>query len=428
MKNIKILSKTPSKMLCLVTLALVAVGAQAETARLLPVADGDLVAPSLTAASKAGIAVAPGIPGVSREAVSFTFPVEANTALASAPAPYETRSLEYFVEVSAAELRAGATIYTTAPNALVRINPSASEQLKGGAAELAVLPSSLVIRTAAGDELRAADATSQLVDAEQMKATGVPFAAGTTAFRLSPAVGVGALTLSAPDLRSDATYAIHVFDKESDAVLSLQAAAMDFFHGQDLRIHAHFEDAAGRFATDQVQGFVTSPSGDAWPVSWAAGDRGQMSASLPLDAIQGAGPGLWELHMAASGDRDGLTVMRNATTAFAVHVPTAALNGDVRVLRQRGLTIDLGVSVAEAGRYEVRGVIFGTDTSGALVPFAAAHSANWLQEDGHLTLSVEADLLRQAGVRAPYEVRDLRLMDQGRMGVLHRQARGIEIR
>ncbi len=424
MKSIKPFCKT----LSLLTLALVAVGAQAETARLLPVADGDLVAPSLGAVSKAGVAVAPGLPGVSREAVTFTFPVGADTALAAAPAPYETRSREYFVEVSAAELRAGATIYTTAPNALVRINPAASEQLRGGAAELAVDPSSLVIRTAAGDQLRAADATRQLVDAEQMKATGVPFAAGTTAFRLSPSVGIGALTVAAPDLRSDATYAIHVFDVESDAVLSLRAAAMDFFHGQDLRIHAHFEDAAGRFATDQAQGFVTSPSGDAWPVRWTAGEHGLMSASLPLDAVQGAGQGLWELHMAAAGERDGLTVMRNATTAFAVHVPTAALNGDVRVLRQQGLAIELGVSVAEAGRYEVRGMIFGTDASGALVPFAAAHSANWLNEDGHLTLGVEADLLRQAGVHAPFEVRDLRLMDQGRMGVLHRQARGLEIR
>ena len=419
------------KTFCIVSLALVAFGAQAETARMLPVADGDLVAPALQADAKVGLSAAGAVatvPGVSHDAVSFTFPVAADTALAAAPTPFETRSREYFVEVTGAELRAGTTIFTTAPNALVRINPAAAEQVKGAAAELAIAPSSLVIRTAAGDELRAADATSQLVDAEQIKATGVPFAAGTTAFRLSPSVGVGALTLAAPDLRSNATYAIHVFDVKSNAVLSLSAAAMDFFHSQDLRINARFEDAAGSFGADHVQGFVTSPSGDAWPVSWTLGDRGQMSATLPLDAVQGAGQGLWELHMAAAGERDGLTVMRNATTAFAVHLPTAALNGEVTVARGQGLSLELGVSVAEAGRYEARGVLFGTDASGAMVPFAAAHSANWLSEDGHLTLSVEADLLRQADVRAPFEVRDLRLLDQGRMGVLHRQARGIEIR
>ena len=98
-----------------------------------------------------------------------------------------------------------------------------------------------------------------------------------------------------------------------------------------------------------------------------------------------------------------------------------------RVQRAR-VAVDLGVDVAGPGRYEVRGIVYGTDRAGNLVPFAAAHSAAWLDAAGSLTLTVEPKLLREAGVRAPFEIRDLRLLDQGRMGVLHRQARGIEIR
>lgn len=401
-------------------LALVAAGAQAEN--LLPAADTDLVAgaPTSIAANKAML------PGVSRDAASFTFPIAADTQIASAPTPSETRSLEYFVEVDAAQLRSGATIYTTAPGALVRINPAAAEQRLGKAAGLALDPASLVIRTAAGDTFAAGEGTSLLVDAAQMKATGVPFAAGTTAFRLAPEVGVGAITVAAPGLRSDATYAIHVFDRESDAVLALKAASMDFFHGQDLRIDARFEDAAGAFAADRLQGFVTAPSGDAWPVDLRQGVDG-IRAAMPLDAVRGAGPGLWELHMAARGDRDGLTVMRNASTAFAVHLPTAALTGKAEIRLDQGLEIEIAVDVGTPGRYEVRGVIFGTDASGASVPFATTHSADWLEADGTLTLTVEPSLLREAGVRAPFEVQDLRLLDQGRMGVLHRQALGLVI-
>lgn len=365
------------------------------------------------------------IPGVSRDAVSFTFPLDAQAVSLTAATPYEARSREYFVEVDAADLRAGVELFTTAPGALVRINPAAGVAAKAEAPT--VDPASLVIRTAAGDAFTAGKGMSLLADAEQMKATGVPFVAGTTAFRLSPEVGVGSLVVAAPGLESEARYAVHVFDAQSDTVLSLQASGLDFFHGQEVRVNARFEDAAGAFAADFADGFVVAPNGRAWDVQWTADRHGGLSAALPLDALAGAGQGLWQVHMAARGDRDGLTVIRNASTSFAAHLPTAALTGEVRMGKAMGLAVELGVAVASPGRYEVRGVVFGTDAAGQMVPFAAAHSANWLDADGSLTLTVEPQLLRDAGVGAPFEVRDLRLLDQGRMGVLHRQARGLVI-
>ena len=396
-----------SKTLCFTAMALVAVGAHAENARLLAPAGGDLVSTELVAGVQKAMA-----PGVSREAVTFTYALDPASEIRSEVVPTVTRSKEYFVEVGADELRRGAAVYTTAPGALIRINPAASEQMKGRAATQALDPSQLVVRTAAGDEVAAERAMSRLVGAEQMKATGVPFAAGTTAFRLAPEVGVGTITIAAPGLKSNAVYAIHVFDKESDVVLSMGSASADYFHGQDMAVSARFEDAAGSFEADSMQGFVTAPGGQAWPVSFAATRDGEFHAELPLDAAAGAGPGLWELHMVARGERDGLTVMRNASTAFAAHVPTAALNGTVRLHKTAGLAVELGVEVAAAGRYEIRGVVYGTNAAGELVPFAAAHSADWLDASGSLRLTVEPGLIRDAGVGAPFEVRDLRLLDQ----------------
>lgn len=410
-----------SKTLCLTAMALVAVGAHAENARLLTPAAGDLVSTELVAGVQKAMA-----PDVSHEAVTFTYALDPANEIRSEAAPSVTRSKEYFVEVGGDELRRGAAIYTTAPGALVRINPAVSEQMKGRAAALAIDPSQLVVRTAAGDEMAADRAMSRLVDAEQMKATGVPFAAGTTAFRLAPEVGVGTITIAAPGLKSNAVYAVHVFDKESDVVLAMGSRSADYFHGQAMAVDARFEDAAGSFDADTMEGFVTAPGGQAWPVSFVTRD-GEFHAELPLDAAAGAGPGLWELHMVARGERDGLTVMRNASTAFAAHVPTAALDGTVRLHKTAGLSVELGVEVAAAGRYEIRGVVYGTNAAGALVPFAAAHSADWLDTSGSLRLTVEPGLMRDAGVGSPFEVRDLRLLDQGRMGVLHRQARGLTI-
>lgn len=397
--------------------------ADAQSAQLLPLGAGDLAARSLIGPDVAARAVAQPA-GVSRQPVTFTY------ALAEAPAlsearPYRAVSREYFVDVDAEQLRRGVRIFTTAPGALVRLHPAASELSRGRVQ--AVAPADLRIITAAGERLGAQRAMETLAGAADLRATGVPFAQGTTAFRLAPAAGAGALTLVAPKLQAQGSYSLHVFDRGSDAELSLRASSSDVFHGDVLTFAADLRDSRGTIAVERMEGFAVAAGGKAWPVTFEPGEQGGFQASLPVDALAGAGPGLWELHMVAQGSRGGLTVMRNAVTSFSAALPTAALDGRVTRRTDAGLKIDIGVRVAAPGRYEVRGVLFGTNSKGRLVAFAAAHSADWLSDDDTLTLEAEPALLQKAGVTAPFEVRDLRLMDQGRMGLLHRQANAISV-
>jgi len=89
--------------LILVAAALLAVPAVAadQSARLAPLQNVDLAASELVEIfDKAR-------PDVSREDVSFTFPMTADKALELRPAPFEAASREYFVDVSGAELRRG---------------------------------------------------------------------------------------------------------------------------------------------------------------------------------------------------------------------------------------------------------------------------------------------------------------------------------
>ncbi|MEM8933682.1 MAG: hypothetical protein AAGE94_21005, partial [Acidobacteriota bacterium] len=237
---------------------------------------------------------------------------------------------------------------------------------------------------------------------------------------------VGAIRLAAPDVDAG-RFPINVFDKESDAVLALAADRLDYHHGDALTIEARFADAAGAFAADVVEGYVVSPAGSAWPVTFVLSDSGSgtYAASLSIDAREW-GQGLWEAHVVARADRGGQHVIRNASTAFGAHLATAGLTGMVEVDRGRaGLRLGFDIEVGTAGRYEVRGVLFGTDRNGELRPMAAGHAADWLEVDGTLTLEFDAALFRGKGLGAPFELRDLRLLDQGRMGVLHRQARGL---
>ena len=419
-------SKTILLLTILAVLLAIPATAAEKVTRLAPPQGGDLAASELVQTfDKAR-------PGVSREDITFTYPLTSDQALNLRPAPFEAASREYFVDVTGDELRQGASIHVTGKNAVVRINPAPSRPDQGrDKASFAVDPSGLVVRSAAGSFDKGAG-MSLLAGVSEMEKAGVPFAEGTTAFRLAPSVGVGQIVLQAPALKASGRYQIHVFDVESPYVLGLRAQGMDYLHGQTLEAETRLAGADKALRLDDVAAYVTSPSGRAWPVEFAAGDTGSYLGQLPLDALSGGmakqEEGVWELHVAARGTVDGLQVVRTAHTAFGVHVPTAGLAGDVTLRDGKaGLQADFAVEVATPGRYEVRGILFGTDDTGNLRPVAMGHSASWLVQDGAIRLSFDRALLDDAGVGAPFEIRDLRLMDQGRMGVLHRQAVGLVI-
>ena len=85
----------------------------------------------------------------------------------------------------------------------------------------------------------------------------------------------------------------------------------------------------------------------------------------------------------------------------------------------------LPVEAASSGRFEVRGVLYGTAGDGSLLPFAIAHAARWLDPgQADITLKFGADVM-PSGLSAPYELRDLSLNDQARMGQLETRARAV---
>jgi len=141
---------------------------------------------------------------------------------------------------------------------------------------------------------------------------------------------------------------------------------------------------------------------------------------------------MWELKVSVTGTLDGETVHRDLRTAFAYALPTARLTGEAVVTLPgtagSGLAVSLPVETAVAGRYEVRGILYGTGADGRLAPMGVADTAAWLPNGvNDLELRFPASIVNRTGFRPPYEIRDLRLMDQSRMAVLLRQRRGLVI-
>jgi hypothetical protein len=353
--------------------------------------------------------------------------VAADAALDSAPAPATATSREYWLTPDAADLRAGIEISITAAAALIRVNPVAGEAgLKSGPLE----PATFEVVDPRGVVHRNGAAMDRIADADELKAAGAPFADGTVAFRIRPQLGAGAFVLRAPTipLSDHRSFVVHVLDQGSPYELRAITRADAFLLGDQLTADLAL-DGASWLDKVEVDAALISPSGlrTPLPVDWT----GEIGTSLEalLDRSDSLTDGLWELHARLVAVADGLPVRRDVRVAFAVTVPTARFDGHVEVRRAaNGLEIDLGVNTAAAGRYETRGMLWGTDSAGELRPLAVVDSAAWL-EPGHGTLQLAADdaLISGTGLDAPFELRDLRLMDQGRMGLLHRQQRALRI-
>ena len=405
----------------LASLSLVLVATAAGAQQLLPAGASDLAAeipiaaPPLKAAATAA-----------HEAVAVSWALDPAQRLADSPEPFTSRSREYFVDVSAEDLRQGVAIYTSQPGALVRLNPAPSG---AGETAAAIAPQALVVTDPTGRSFGGGSGMDLVVGADRLKAAGAPFAEGTSAFRLRAGLGAGAFELRADALgaASDRRFVMHVFDQGSAAELELRTAATDYLHGQTLVVEAALVEEGRRMPARRIEGFVTSPAGRAWPLVFRPAGGGLQRARLVLDAFEEPAPGLWQVHASLRGRSSGHAILRSGRTAFACAVPSARLSGGAEIdSSPQGLSIRLEVAAASASRYEVRGVLYGTAADGTLRPAGIAHSAAWLAAGtGSLTLDFGPEVVADSALAAPFELRDLRLLDQVAMGLLHRQARAL---
>lgn len=384
----------------------------AQGATLLPAAQGDV-------ALRALVNDAPATPpSVERAPVHFAWALPAGAGAITAPVPYTAISREYWSDVDGAALERGLTIRTTAPGALVLISPNGSDSR-------AVPPDALQVRQA-GRAIPARDATVALAPQAALEgATGARFAPGALGFKLSPALGAGAFELQVAGAKG--RYVVHVREPDSPVALRVDSPVSGYRTGDRVRLQARLDGDTTRARLREVGGMLVAPDGRDFPLKASRTRTGiDLDAVLPDDAS--SVPGLWEAHVLAAGDAGGTEVLRDAKVAFEVVAPTARLRGRYAARSDAGgqLAFDLPVEVGSPGRYEVRAVLYGTDRAGRLAPVAVGHAADWLGRGaGTLTLVFPPDVI--AGSTAPYELRQLGLHDQGRMGRLEYRERAARI-
>lgn len=394
----------------ILTLALLTLSLSAHAAGLLPAGNNDLLASRLS-----NVAVEAGRDMPSEE-LHYAWALEKGIALDAAAAPFQAESREFWSDHDAEALQRGIRIHTTTPGALVRLSPI-------GTVRAPLQPADLVIERN-GRLLANNTALVSVAKPADLAEGTAPFPEGSSAFRFDAALGAGEFVIRAPTA-SD-RYLLHVFEPSSDHVLKLKAAADAHLAGDQLRLSAEFQHGGRRVAADSMAGVLTAPDGRSFDLSFVRQRDGSYQASIPTPpAAAMGGPVLWEVHAFSSTG----AILRDAKTAIAVTNPVARLNGQTEQLALRAhgtnVVVQFGIESTVSSRLQLTGTLWGTAASGALVPVATAQTAKLIGagHEGVLELRFMTDVVDPAGVRAPFEIRDLRLLNQADMGLLERRER-----
>jgi hypothetical protein len=335
---------------------------------------------------------------IERKPVAFGWALDPAAEVAT-PAPYVAQSRDWWNEVDAAQLRQGLAIDTSAPGAVLRLSPIGK----------AASPASLQLLRD-GKALPDATAFAHRADDRQLQAAGMEVGNGSVVVQVAPDLGAGRFTVRVAGAQG--RYLLHVYEPNSDAVLVAAAGRQNVLAGQALAVGARLERGGKAQAGAQLGGMLVSPSGRTVPLAFAGG---RAIARVPVDAA--SEPGLWEAQVFAEGSDGARRLQRDGRTAFAVAQPTAKLAGTYAFDRA-GFAFALPLAVGSPGRYEVTGTLFATGSDGVSRPVAQAASAAWL-EPGARQLSLAFDRTHvPLGYGAPYELRQLQLKDQARMGML----------
>jgi len=393
--------------LAIASLALAAFAAPsvgADNARLLARAPQDLVAARLIQPS-----IRMGVQTLDRAPVALSWPLDATRALDARPQAHVTQSREYWIDASESQMQNGVDLPLSAPGAIVRISPHAGNA--------AIAAGDVQLRSA-GRRLDNAGAIRNAADADALSAAGMDAPQGSVALRLSDAVS-GPTQLAVPTARG--AYLVHVYEPASPVVLALAADRDGIAGGERVTFRASLKGAT----LDRIGALVSAPDGASQNVDFVRQRDGSYVGSVTPDVAHASGPGLWEIH--AFGVASGRNaVPRDAKSAFAVSVPVARLDGNVaRATTRDGVAVRVGVEAVAASRYALSGVLYGTGTDGRLHPVAMAQSAAWLGT-GHAQLELRYDAA-SLSLSAPWEVRDLRLVNQADFSLQERRERAIAL-
>ena len=242
----------------------------------------------------------------------------------------------------------------------------------------------------------------------------------------------GLMLKSSQPLMKGASYRVMVKEPHSPYSLRLKSA------GQSLSAKAKnvvsasltFDQVSlskGQMENTLYHAKLKGPDGSVLPVTLEQQDE-QMNFTIEnTDKALAPRYGLYEMQVTAMTRINGLNLQRNAKIALAISQPTAHLKQvELPPAKQPVALVD--VMINTPGRYEIRAVLYATDKQGNLVPAMETHAAKDANAGlERMTVPFDQKLLVSSGLQAPYDVRHVRLFDQGQLALIDEHNAGANL-
>ncbi|SDZ91358.1 DUF4785 domain-containing protein [Microbulbifer marinus] len=351
----------------------------------------------------------------SREQIHFSQYVDPADEQRLADTGSNEKSRVFFRRVSGAELNRGVELVIDAKKAVIQISPL-DRSSNGKRVVNAEIPRGMTLSN--GTERRRVDDDSIALyrKSQGLRENFPDFYGRAHVMRVPEEMGRGKFTLQANgNAKSDAEYIVYVLDKHSDIALEVQTPSKRFARSGKLVLDAK---PSGNTAVklESISTTLIAPNGERYAVD------GNMSGNSynvdwPITADAPSVPGeLWRIEVRSTlRNARNEPIERVAVLAADVFTKTAG----VSAVDSGAQNLQLSLSVQHAGRYEARALVFGRDSAGEYKPVLLAYQAQWL-DAGQREMQVPIDQVKLAasGLHGPYQVRNIQLLDQGRMSVL----------
>lgn len=348
-----------------------------------------------------------------KQAVSYSYKLDKSEKLNFEVAPYVENSKQYWIDSTAAKLVNGITLPVTGGNTVIRISPLTNDK------SIQLDASMIKIQNnGKASELKV------FADSAQLKATGAAFSENTIALMVNTIAGE--INLKVDGFTDETPFVVHVLEPNSEYVLSLKTTQATYNANQKISINTKILFRNDKINAD-LQGYINRPDGSVLGnLDFTQDSEGDFVAEIDATGSQGLAQGLWEVHVFAKSHDKGIEIMRDAQTSFAVNLNTAKFDGQ---LTMSDVNINVGIQVGLEGRYEVRGVLMGTDADTfKQKPIAMSMAAAWLDIGSQsITLPINEKLMQESGLIAPFSIKNVQLTNQTYLAPVQTVKLGIDI-
>ncbi|QDF76844.1 MULTISPECIES: DUF4785 domain-containing protein [Shewanella] len=377
---------------------------------LLAPSSGDLAVDTLAATEL------PPVNG-NRGGVSFSAPIKHKAQLIAPTQLEQSSSDQYWRTVTGAELNQGIMLAVSQSDSVIRVAPRGDVSSGALRQSPAISPDQLRLYKVNKQTLdKSVSLIQSMSDPQAMATAGI--VDDSSALRLSKRATPGMYQLQVVQpLSANDSYLVNVKEKGSPYQLTLSApkhlSSQTPLLAFDLKLSNSDIDLSPTATLKQSDGRYHSlavvKQGNKW------------QAQLPDDlTMPSSNLGLSEIQLDIETRVNGLPLIRTVKTAFKQYVPAAKLLDKANIHWQdtKPTQAVFDLQVASPGRYQVSAVLAGTDAQGKQGNILRAETAQWLDADGQISLSFDAEQLAASGLVAPYAIKALELKDQSQMARL----------